>query len=188
VRRGGADRARATQRAKAENGPKEAYAWIVRRHQELATALRLTAEEMAPVDKLLKELERLLEGIQLTGEVTPRLRARALSVGELCSSHMGRAYLARELQGKARVSRVDARELLVATDRPTDPDDTRFLEADVLPRAARAEAMSKLVQPGVDDGDVSVARVVITQGFIGFTAAGQTCVLGRGGSDTSGTL
>jgi len=140
------------------------------------------------VDKLLKELERLLEGIQLTGEVTPRLRARALSVGELCSSHMGRAYLARELKGKARVSRVDARELLVATDRPADPDDTRFLEADVLPRAARAESMSKLVQPGVDDGDLSVARVVITQGFIGYTAAGQTCVLGRGGSDTSGTL
>jgi len=134
------------------------------------------------------ELERLLEGVQLTGEATPRLRARALAMGELCSSHIGRAYLARELRGEARVSRVDARELLIATDRPVEHDETRFLEADVTPREARAEAFAKLKQPPTDDGDLSVRRVVITQGFIASSVGGQTCLLGRGGSDTSGTL
>eukprot|EP01111_Echinosteliopsis_oligospora_P010350 TRINITY_DN3202_c0_g2_i1.p1 TRINITY_DN3202_c0_g2~~TRINITY_DN3202_c0_g2_i1.p1 ORF type:complete len:366 (+),score=89.13 TRINITY_DN3202_c0_g2_i1:510-1607(+) len=76
------------------------------------------------------------------------------------------------------VNRVDARKLLKTTARPNEQEADRYLEALLMPRtdvqAAEIEAQGH--------------RVVLTQGFIARTPRGDTCLLGRGGSDTSASL
>lgn len=119
---------------------------------------------------------RILEGVKLTEEASPRIQARVLAFGELLSTHLGVCVLAR--CGLADVQRVDARELLVSDPASAKSEEDRFLQADVLPRADVARATAK----------ANGRRVVLTQGFIASTADGATCVLGRGGSDTSGAL
>jgi len=173
---------------------RKAYQWILDRHAQLQKDLELTEEEFAPVNELLRDLGRILEGVQLTGEATPRLRARVLAMGELCSSHAGRAFLQRAFKSRsaeAQVCRVDARKLLVATSRPVEHDETRFLEADVMPRTAPEEAIAEIKAELGEAYSPTKQTVVITQGFIASTVVtGQThtCLLGRGGSDTSGAL
>ncbi|MEO1230693.1 MAG: bifunctional aspartate kinase/diaminopimelate decarboxylase [Myxococcota bacterium] len=136
---------------------------------------RLDLSERGPVDHLLDQLGRLLEGIRLTQEVSPRLEARVMSFGELASTHLGRAALARR---GLPVLRLDAREVLTTRERPEDALESRHLEAEVIPRRA----------PEAVESIVGEAECLITQGFIARSPGGATCLLGRGGSDTSGTL
>ena len=148
---------------------------IEKRHQTMMKALDLPAEDLEPVHDLLDELRRLLEGITLTREASPQLEARVMSTGELISTHIGRVALARR---GISIIRLDARDVLYSTERPQDAHETRFLEAEVQPRSAPQEVESR----------VGSADCVITQGFIARTPSGATCLLGRGGSDTSAAL
>uniref|UniRef100_A0AAV1TP53 aspartate kinase n=1 Tax=Peronospora matthiolae TaxID=2874970 RepID=A0AAV1TP53_9STRA len=124
----------------------------------------------------LQNLVRVLQGIKLTEEASPRIQARVLAFGELLSTHLGRCILI--VNGLTDVERVDARELLVSDSSRSKSEEDRYLQAEVHPRRdvdqAETAAMGK--------------RVVLTQGFIASTSTGATCVLGRGGSDTSGSL
>ncbi len=168
---------RAVEEAVADEPP-ESRDWIRARHRELAAGIGLDEEAVAPVLELLDQLDRLLEGIRLTREASPRLRARVMSFGELASTHLGVAALAHH---GITARRVDARELLVAEDVPRAVDADRFLEAHVQPRR----------DPGGASAAARGAEVVITQGFIARTAREdrrETCLLGRGGSDTSAAL
>ena len=153
------------------------FDWISSAHAKLASDMKLTAEEYAPASSMLDELKRLLDGISLTGEVSPKLRARVAAYGELLSSTLGAAYLRR--QGLS-CTRVDSRSLLTShvDDSKASAEADTYLEADVRPsvQVERADAASL----GAD--------VVICQGFIASTPSGATCLLGRGGSDTSGAL
>ncbi len=153
----------------------EAVAWIRARHEALSDALGLDAEARAPWRALLAELDRVLEGVRLTGEASPRLKARVMAVGELASTRLGIGALA--VHG-VRACWVDARTLLTARAQARGPEIRRYLEADVepLPDPARGEAAA------------AGEPVVLTQGFIAATRRGETCLLGRGGSDTSGAL
>ena len=153
----------------------DSFRWIRATHQQLAADLGLSADQYAPVSARLDELGRLLEGIRLTREASPRLRARVMSFGELASTHLGIAALAAQgLQGQ----RVDARELLTSTAPPNTPEEARFLEATVLPSRNLLGA----------EAAADACSVVLTQGFIARTPDGHTCLLGRGGSDTSAAL
>src|SRR5262245_4643470 len=67
----------------------EARPWIRARHESLSDALGLGEAARAPWRSLLAELDRVLEGIRLTGEASPRLKARVLAVGELASTRLG---------------------------------------------------------------------------------------------------
>lgn len=126
-------------------------------------------------DGVRDELERRLEGVRLSGEASPRLRARILACGELASTHLGVAALrARGIEARW----VDARDLLRARRRVGDDPARRYLEADV-----RAEP-----DRGACESASAGAGVVLTQGFVAADEAGDTCLLGRGGSDTSGAL
>lgn len=154
----------------------EACDKIVALHRSLAADMGLGSEDFAPVEVLLEELHRLLEGIALTGEISPRLRARVAAFGELLSSQLGLAFLRK---AELSVVRVDPRTLL--TSEPPEAAHSEadsFLEADVRPtvQVARANAAAQ------------GAAVVICGGFIASTPAGATCLLGRGGSDTSAAL
>lgn len=148
---------------------------IRRRHEELADALGLAAEFRDPVDRLLRRLDSWLKGVRLTREASPRLRAEILAVGELASTHLGLGALM--IRG-VRAVRLDARDLLRSGSSPADTDHSRFLDARV----------DVAHDPGDAERLASGMGVVLTQGFIASTPDGETCLLGRGGSDTSGAL
>ncbi|EQC25700.1 hypothetical protein SDRG_16438 [Saprolegnia diclina VS20] len=135
--------------------------------------------EVAPLIHEFHQLRRVLDGIRLTEEASPRLKARVLAFGELLSTHLGLEIM--RVNGLHSTTRVDARQVL-RSDPTAATEIDKYLEANVRPRTAEA---------GVMDSIVGAATVVLTQGFIAGvpSASGvETCVLGRGGSDTSGAL
>ncbi len=164
-------------RAAREGRASDALARIERAHADLAQAAGLdpAGPALEPVREPLAEAARLLEGVRLTREAPPRLAARILAVGELAATRLG-VVLLDSLGVAARW--LDARELLVSAPRPLDPDERRYLAASVEP----ARAPERLAAAAGD------AHVVVTQGFIARTPDGETCLLGRGGGDTSGAL
>ena len=153
----------------------DSFVWIRDAHLRVGSELGLNEVEYEPVDDLLQELRRLLDGIRMTREASPRLRARVMSFGELASTFLGAAAL--NCHG-LRATRVDARDLLQTEEVPEMLPADRYLAADVHPRSAASEA----------EALAGGAAIVITQGFIASNARGETCLLGRGGSDTSGAL
>jgi bifunctional diaminopimelate decarboxylase / aspartate kinase len=163
--------------AACEGRDSESLVRIEREHADLARAAGLdpAAASLAPMRSHLEEAARLLEGVRLTGEAPPRLTARVLASGELAATRLG-AVILESLGVAARW--LDARELLESAARPLESDERRFLAASVTaaPAPQRLEAAA---------GDASV---VVTQGFIARTPDGETCLLGRGGSDTSAAL
>jgi bifunctional diaminopimelate decarboxylase / aspartate kinase len=148
---------------------------VVSLHRKIASDMSLSADEQAPVELLLLDLRRLLDGIVLTQEVSPRLRARVAAFGELCSSQLGLAYLRK---AGLVACRVDPRTLLTSEQDSSLSEADMYLEADVRPttQVPRANAASE------------GCPVVICGGFIAATPSGATCLLGRGGSDTSAAL
>jgi aspartate kinase len=133
-------------------------------------------QDLHPLIHEFKQLLRILEGIRLTEEASPRIQARVLSFGELLSTHLGLCIM--KHYGLESVERVDARELLKSDPTSAKSEEDRYLQAEIAPKAdiAAATAASKGKQ------------VVLAQGFIASTTDGSPCVLGRGGSDTSGSL
>ncbi|CAH0486207.1 unnamed protein product [Peronospora farinosa] len=129
-----------------------------------------------PLLEELKNLVRVLEGIKLTEEASPRIQARVYAFGELLSTHLGRCLMAH--YGMIDVERVDARTLLISDPTSAKSEEDRYLQAEVNPRRDPEQA----------EKAANGKRVVLTQGFIASTSTGATCVLGRGGSDTSGSL
>ncbi|MFN7964850.1 MAG: bifunctional aspartate kinase/diaminopimelate decarboxylase [Acidobacteriota bacterium] len=145
------------------------------RHEDLADAIGNASNERAQVRSIWDDVARRLEGVRLTGEASPRLTARVMAAGELASTTLGVAAL-RTHGTTARW--LDARELLVTVTRPHQSDESRFLEAVVDPCCDRERF----------DRAAAGSEIVLTQGFIAANHEKETCLLGRGGSDTSGAL
>lgn len=155
------------------------------RQEELARSLVVRHETMARelgvdpalIGEELVELQRLATGASLLGEVGPRVKARAMSLGELMSTRLGAAWLERELSRDAHAPRVhwlDARRILCSRDEPRGSENRRYLAATCSHEADPA------LQQALAGHDV-----VLTQGYIATDAEGSTVLLGRGGSDTS---
>ena len=142
------------------------------RHRSLAYELGVAA--VPELEQNLAELRRIASGIQLIGEVSDRLRARVMATGEMMATHLGAAYLAEQGLG---VEWLDARTLLRAEERPNTNERTGFLSA-----TCNFEPDPELQRRLSRDG-----TVYLTQGFIASDAQGDTVLLGRGGSDTSGS-
>ena len=144
---------------------------IISRHQALAAALTVQADTaLAPY---FQELRQLAAGIDLVGEVSARVHARVMATGELLATTLGAAWL--NAQG-VQTTWTDARDLLVALEDSDTHERARFVSANCAfgedpELLSRVEAL-----PGV----------VLTQGFIARNCDGDTVLLGRGGSDTSG--
>jgi len=174
---GTTDRLQEAVTAAREGRESDAVERVARAHAELASAAGLdpAAPALAPMRAHLDEAARLLRGAWLTGEAPPRLAARILASGELAATALGAVVLA-SLGVGARW--LDVRELLVSAPRPLDSDERRYLAATV----PAVRAPERLDAPAGD------AAVALTQGFIARTPAGETCLLGRGGSDTSAAL
>jgi len=164
------------------------YKWIYDAHMDLAEKLGVKddTEGMKPLIALLEELERLLEGVRLTREVSPKLRARVSSFGELMSTQLG--IMAIRKAGIPCV-RLDARKLLKSTESLAQQDEDRYMQAIVNPSSNTELVATEMESMGADlSMDPNKASAVLVQGFIGSTPKGDTCLLGRGGSDTSGAL
>ena len=146
---------------------------IKERHRDLALDLDLSPTVVEP---LLNSLEQLALGASLVREVSPRLRAKVLSHGELLSTTLGAAFLSKE---NLNAAFVDARDLLKA-ERQEGISDAR----QVLNAACRCE-YSEDARAYFDSETQKGRDVFITQGFIASDEAGDTVLLGRGGSDTS---
>lgn len=151
--------------------PAKPLAALWARHEELAADLGLEAQPLLEQD--LAECERLLRGVSLVREASPRLRAEISSCGELLSTQLGAAWL--RGQGIA-TCRVDARELLQAETDFDRPPEAQYLSA-TCPHGQSEHLKRRLSEVR--------EPVVLTQGFIARAPDGGTALLGRGGSDTS---
>lgn len=120
-----------------------------------------------------QELERLLQGVSLVQEVTPKLHARVMGMGELFSTKLGATYL--QSQGLP-VAWYDARECL-KSEIPANAS----LWRQYLSATCSYQPDPLLQKKFCEER----AQVIITQGFIASNAKKETVLLGRGGSDTS---
>ena len=117
------------------------------------------------------ELRQMSNGIALVRELSDRTRARVMANGELMATEIGARFL--KSQG-IDVTWMDARDMLSAEDRGASA------KASVL-SATCSFAPDAALEQRLD----ASTPVVITQGFIARDSEGNTCLLGRGGSDTS---
>ncbi|MCL2001164.1 MAG: aspartate kinase, partial [Planctomycetes bacterium] len=122
------------------------------------------------IDRLLDRFDRLLSGIAMIGELTPRTMDAVMSFGERMSARVLNDVLRREFgvdsQYRSSIS------LGLKTD-------SHFGAAHPDPRCYPAVA-KQIAEIGSD--------VLVTTGFIASTDDGQITTLGRGGSDYSATL
>jgi diaminopimelate decarboxylase/aspartate kinase len=144
--------------------------FIRKAHLDLARDLQV--DGAAIVGAQLAELEQLFAGIQLIREVSPRVHARCMAMGEIMATRLGAAYL--QKQG-LDVSWLDAREMLRSVTGPNVSERSSFINA-----TCEFDA-----DPALQARCAALAGVIVTQGFIASNDRGETVILGRGGSDTS---
>jgi len=145
---------------------------IERRHIDLSRDLGLAVG--ADLERHFLELRKMASGIHLIGEVSDRLRARVMATGELMATRLGAAYLASE---GLDVQWIDARTLLHAEERPGASARANYLSA----------TCNFEPDPALQQRLAAGGSVLLTQGFIASDSKGETVLLGRGGSDTSGS-
>ncbi|MEM7610070.1 MAG: bifunctional aspartate kinase/diaminopimelate decarboxylase [Pseudomonadota bacterium] len=140
---------------------------IVETHEALAADFGVDAT--AAIGAYIEELRQLVAGVRLVRELTPRVAARVMAMGELMATSLSAVWLRN--QGLDVVWH-DARTLLRS--QPEAREKRRFLNA-----VCRDDANADLVR------QLSMSAVNLTQGFIASDDNGETVLLGRGGSDTS---
>ena len=143
---------------------------IEERHRALAAELGISVS--AELEDYFAVLRQMAFGIALMSEVSDRTRARVLASGELMATELGARFLS--AQG-IEASWWDARTGLKAQPRVAASARANFLSAtcEFAPDPALQRQLGSC--PGV----------IVTQGFIASDGAGDTVLLGRGGSDTS---
>ncbi len=152
-----------------EGKPDEPLKAIEERHRQLTTELGLDVSPQ--LQGYFDELRQMANGIALVRELSDRTRARVMANGELMATEIGARFL--RSQG-IDVTWMDARDMLSAEDRGASA------KASVL-SATCSFAPETALEQKLD----ASTPVVVTQGFIARDSDGNTCLLGRGGSDTS---
>ena len=142
------------------------------RHRDLARSLSIVPGEQ--FERFMLELRQMADALAGSRALGDGLRARVMAMGELLATTLGATYL--NAQGIS-TAWADARQVLRADARSGASVKSSLLSAtcDFAPDAPLQLRWGALDQ------------VVITQGFIAANDAGETVLLGRGGSDTSGS-
>jgi diaminopimelate decarboxylase/aspartate kinase len=143
---------------------------IEQRHRALAAELDIGVSP--ELEGYFAVLRQMTSGIALMSEVSDRTRARVLASGELMATELGARFL--QAQG-IEASWWDARAGLIAPARAAASARANFLSA----------TCEFAPEPALQRQLAACGGVVVTQGFIASDAAGDTVLLGRGGSDTS---
>jgi aspartokinase/homoserine dehydrogenase 1 len=123
----------------------------------------------AVLDGLVRELSRILDGVTILGELSPRTLDYVMSFGERLSASL----LARVLSSQG----IEARFL---DTRPLIKTDSEFGRARFLPEETRANIRAFFGE--------NRSPLRICTGFIGSDGEGRTTTLGRGGSDLSAAI
>jgi diaminopimelate decarboxylase/aspartate kinase len=145
---------------------------IAGRHEAMLRELEASSRD--PLDRWLARLDALIADPRCA-EAHVAWQAEVFALGELMSSTLGAAFLSEVGAGALATRWLDAREHLCAEALPNQNLWGRYLSASVA--AAPDPALARALAARGD--------VFLTQGFIARNAAGETVVLGRGGSDTS---
>jgi diaminopimelate decarboxylase/aspartate kinase len=143
---------------------------IEQRHYSLAESLGVDGEGLLAAD--IGELNQLLAGVRLVREVSPRVQAKVMALGELMATRLGAAYLTSH---QLPAQWIDARDILRSIDLPHENERSRYLAATCAFDPDTA-VQKRLAEHGT---------LLLTQGFIASNAHGEIVLLGRGGSDTS---
>lgn len=148
---------------------KAVYEKICSRHYTAINTLGLReiTELSRRAEKLHEELKRVLEGVYLLREISPRSRDLILSFGEKISATILTFNLKKE--GRDCVY-TDSSEIFVT--------DETFGNALIIPEQSDVKIKTLLSQP---------ESIHIIPGFTGITENGVITTLGRGGSDLSAT-
>jgi aspartate kinase len=142
-------------------------------HHTVITDLNIVrkSDVLAQLDNYCSEIENMVRGVEITGELTARSLDTFSSFGELLSSMI----IAPAMNDAGiKTQWIDARRLLITDD--------AFGKAQPLWDITAAK-LSDICLPLLQSG-----TVVLTQGFIGSTKLGRTTTLGRGGSDYSASI
>jgi len=142
------------------------------RHRSLAEELGIGSS--SEFEQQLSGLATMLDAVARQGAVNDRDRARIMACGELLATELGARFL--NAQGIA-CDWWDARNGLKSMPRANAPASAQFLSA----------TCDFSTDPALRARLEQLKPVVLTQGFIAGNAVGDTVLLGRGGSDTSGS-
>lgn len=162
--------------AQNEERTKELLSQLRHRHAEVAGGLLsenpiLYNDTMQKVEALCLSLETFVSGVCQIGELSPRSKAKIISMGELLSSTIVNAAM----NAKGIRSRwIDARRLIIT--------DENYLNAVPNLEQTRANIQRVVAEEfkGMD--------IILTQGFIASSESGATSVLGFEGSDYSAAI
>lgn len=146
------------------------------RHEEVALRLVQHKEDFheafrRQLARQIEEIDTILRGIALLGEITPRARDKVMSIGEKLSSVLfAYSMMMRALPGEL----VPAEEVIWTDDEfgNANPD-----------MARTREAAARVLLPLLERH-----RIPVMGGFIGRTLSGATTTLGRNGSDYSAAI
>ncbi|HJR68574.1 MAG TPA: bifunctional aspartate kinase/diaminopimelate decarboxylase, partial [Gammaproteobacteria bacterium] len=156
--------------AAARGDTDERIAKIRAQHDVLAKNLGVDPNLL---DERFATLGQIIADAKLVGEVSPRVHARALAHGELAATDLGAAYL-RKIG--LEVAWLDIRDFLESATLRDQTERALYISArcDFAPDKALQQRFA------------AIEGVILSQGFIARNAQGETVLLGRGGSDTSG--
>ncbi len=141
---------------------------------DLHLSLRSEQEASLALRYIWRELRTLVRGVELLGELTPKMKDKLLSAGERASTVIFSHALREDLDDRqVTVHLFDAREFFLT--------DSQFCSA--RPQVNEIAKQMKLIGKRLTSGAIGV-----TQGFIGSTKRGETTTIGRGGSDFSATI
>jgi aspartate kinase len=149
---------------------------VRQRHEDVA--MRLVQQKfdffeafIKQLDRQIEEIDTILRGIALLGEITPRASDKVVSIGEKLSSVL---FAYTMMMRALPAEHVHSEDVVITDD--------HFCGATPDMQATTAAAKTALL-PIVERGHIPVMG-----GFIGRTPAGATTTLGRNGSDYSAAI
>ena len=136
------------------------------RHEEMANGLFTDKNKdtaLVPVKALFDELEKIVQGVRLTGELTAKTLDKVLGFGERMSSVLISRYLDVPLIDSSKVIRTD-----------------KYF--------GKANVDFQLTYNLIKEAWSPLDRVTLAPGFISSSSDGSMTTLGRGGSDYTAAL
>jgi len=136
------------------------------RHLDIMSALfdETTLEEVKiKMKSIFDELEKILQGVRLIGELTPKTLDKVMGFGERLSSLFISQFLHAELIDSASLIRTDSNH-------------------------GRANVDFKVTYEQISQACSGLKRVAVAPGFISSASDGTVTTLGRGGSDYTAAL
>ena len=151
------------------------------KHLKMARDLEMSPAKIEPLNLLFEELESMSRGIHLLKDCSLKALDSVQSIGERLSSILfteAMNIVLRAHQKPIEALCFDARLVIVT--------DNQFGKARPLTSEIKLKCQEHL--SFLKHQNNNNAKIIVTQGFIGFTKEGMTTTLGRGGSDYSAAL